>query len=269
MKKLNSFRKNIYSQLGEDGIIETVFPFLNKKIEDVFVIEFGAWDGIHLSNTFKLIEQGSAGLLIESDGKKYQDLLKTAEKFPNIIPKNVFVESVGENTLDNIVKNLDYNFKNLDILSIDIDSVNNLEIWKSTKLNPSILIIEFDTRFLSFETQESLKNSLIERDNLFFDTYEYTASRGYKLIYTSFNMIFVKEHIFNELNKNYLIEKNPFKIYDFRNFIRGRVISRSELIIMYFKNYNLIPLKYFVLKLSPKIIKNIYFKYFYYKGVNR
>jgi len=57
LKKLNSFAKNIYSQLGEDGILEIVSPFLNKKIEDVFVIEFGAWDGIHLSNTFKLLEQ--------------------------------------------------------------------------------------------------------------------------------------------------------------------------------------------------------------------
>jgi hypothetical protein len=269
MKKLNSFGKNIYSQLGEDGILEIVFPFLNKKIEDLFVIEFGAWDGVHLSNTFNFIKKGSAALLIESDEERFQDLLKTAEKYPKIIPNNVFVESGGENTLDNLVHKLDSRIKNLDILSIDIDSVNNLAIWKSTKLEPSILIIEFDTRFLSFETQESLKKSSIERDNLFIDTYEYTLSRGYKLIYTSFNMIFVKEDIFNELNKNYLIQKNPYKIYDFRNFIKGRVISRPELINMYVKNYKLIPLRYFVLKLCPKIIKKIYFKYFYYKGLNR
>ena len=268
MKKLNSFGKNIYSQLGEDGILEIVFPFLNKKIEDLFVIEFGAWDGVHLSNTFNFIKKGSAALLIESDEERFQDLLKTAERYPKIIPNNVFVESGGENTLDNLVHKLDSRIKNLDILSIDIDSVNNLAIWKSTKLEPSILIIEFDTRFLPFETQESLKKSSIERDNLFFDTYEYTLSRGYKLIYTSFNMIFVKEDIFNELNKNYLIQKNPYKIYDFRNFIKGRVISRSELINMYVKNFKLIPLRYFVLKLSPKIIKKIYFKYFYYKGLN-
>ena len=68
---------------------------------------------------------------------------------------------------------------------------------------------------------------------------------------------------------NYLIQKNPYKIYDFRNFIKGRVISRPELINMYVKNYKLIPLRYFVLKLCPKIIKKIYFKYFYYKGLNR
>ena len=153
-------------------------------------------------------------------------------------------------------------------MSIDIDSVNNLAIWKSTKLEPSILIIEFDTRFLSFETQESLKNNTMEKDNLFFDTYEYTVSRGYKLIYTSFNMIFVKENIFKELNKNYLIQSNPYKIFDFRNFIKNRVISRPELIKIFVKNYKLIPFKYFLLKLSPKIIKNIYFKYFYYKGLN-
>jgi len=269
MKKLNSFHKNVYSQLGEDGILETVFPFLNKKIVDLFVVEFGAWDGVHLSNTFNFIEQGASALLIESDEERFQDLMITAKKFPKIIPKNVYIESVGENTLDNIIDKLDTNNKNPDILSIDIDSVNNLAIWKSTKLEPSILIIEFDTRFLSFETQESLKNNKIEKDNLFFDTYEYTVSRGYKLIYTSFNMIFAKENIFKELNKNYLMQPNPYKMFDFRNFIKFRVISRTELIKMYLKNYKLIPFKYFLLKLSPKMIKNIYFKNFYYKGLNR
>ena len=268
MKKLNSFKKNVYSQLGEDGILEALFPFLNKKIQDLFVVEFGAWDGVHLSNTFNFIEKGSSALLIECDEERFKDLIVTAAKFPKIIPKKVFIESFGENTLDNIIDKLDSNNKNPDILSIDIDSVNNLAIWKSTKLEPSILIIEFDTRFLSFETQESLKNNTIEKDNLFFDTYEYTVSRGYKLIYTSFNMIFVKENIFKELNKNYLIQSNPYKIFDFRNFIKNRVISRPELIKIFVKNYKLIPFKYFLLKLSPKIIKNIYFKYFYYKGLN-
>jgi hypothetical protein len=268
MKKLNSFKKNVYSQLGEDGILEALFPFLNKKIQDLFVVEFGAWDGVHLSNTFNFIEKGSSALLIECDEERFKDLIVTAAKFPKIIPKKVFIESFGENTLDNIIDKLDSNNKNPDILSIDIDSVNNLAIWKSTKLEPSILIIEFDTRFLSFETQESLKNNTMEKDNLFFDTYEYTVSRGYKLIYTSFNMIFVKENLFKELNKNYSIQSNPYKIFDFRNFIKNRVISRSELIKIFVKNYKLIPFKYFLLKLSPKIIKNIYFKYFYYKGLN-
>ena len=36
-EKIKFFSKNVYSQLGEDGILETVFPFLNKKIVDLFV----------------------------------------------------------------------------------------------------------------------------------------------------------------------------------------------------------------------------------------
>jgi len=119
------------------------------------------------------------------------------------------------------------------------------------------------------EPNITAENNKIEKDNLFFDTYEYTVSRGYKLIYTSFNMIFAKENIFKELNKNYLMQPNPYKMFDFRNFIKFRVISRTELIKMYLKNYKLIPFKYFLLKLSPKMIKNIYFKNFYYKGLNR
>ena len=35
-----------------------------------------------------------------------------AEKFPKIIPKNIYVESVGENTSDNIFDKLDIKNKN-------------------------------------------------------------------------------------------------------------------------------------------------------------
>ena len=52
-----NFKKNIYSQNGEDGIIEEVINRLDLfKNKNLWCCEFGAWDGMHSSNTFALVE---------------------------------------------------------------------------------------------------------------------------------------------------------------------------------------------------------------------
>ena len=50
-----SHRKNYYSQNGEDGVIDFLFKKL--KINSGVLVEIGAWDGIHLSNTYRQFEK--------------------------------------------------------------------------------------------------------------------------------------------------------------------------------------------------------------------
>jgi hypothetical protein len=58
-KNLHNYKENKYSQNGEDGIINEIFLRLGQvNFNDFWVVEFGAWDGKHLSNTFNLIEKG-------------------------------------------------------------------------------------------------------------------------------------------------------------------------------------------------------------------
>jgi hypothetical protein len=59
----NTYSKNIYSQNGEDGIVEELLKRLN--INNGWVCEFGAWDGIHLSNTFNLVKKGFMQYLLK------------------------------------------------------------------------------------------------------------------------------------------------------------------------------------------------------------
>lgn len=47
-------KKDVYSQTGEDGIIETILSTIGDR--DGWCVEFGAWDGQYLSNTRNLIE---------------------------------------------------------------------------------------------------------------------------------------------------------------------------------------------------------------------
>ena len=79
----NTYSKNVYSQNGEDGIVEELLKRLN--ITNGWVCEFGAWDGIHLSNTFNLVKKGFNAVFIEGDVNKYSDLLKTVNKWLLII----------------------------------------------------------------------------------------------------------------------------------------------------------------------------------------
>lgn len=50
---LITYRKNIFSENGEDGIIEKIFSEIKPKSN--LCCEFGAWDGIFASNCRNLI----------------------------------------------------------------------------------------------------------------------------------------------------------------------------------------------------------------------
>ena len=76
MQDINKYRKNrYYSQYGEDGIVEETLKRIKKKFKlDGLCCEFGAWDGIHLSNCRLLFENGWSGCFAELDRKKFEDL---------------------------------------------------------------------------------------------------------------------------------------------------------------------------------------------------
>ena len=142
MEDLKNYKKNIYSQHGEDGIIEEILKRLN-QYNDFQYCEFGAWDGVHLSNTCALIKKNDCkALLIEPNIKKYNELCKN---FPSkeIIKLNNFVEVEGKNSLDNLLKKNNFNL-NFDFLSIDVDSIDYY-IFKSLNIyKPKLICIEYN-----------------------------------------------------------------------------------------------------------------------------
>lgn len=79
MSALNKYRKNIYSQFGEDGVIQEIC--LRLEIPIGSFVEFGAWGGKHFSNSYHLLEQGWNGIYIEGDEKKFDDLILNMRGF--------------------------------------------------------------------------------------------------------------------------------------------------------------------------------------------
>lgn len=196
----NVYNKNIHSQNGEDGIIEELLKRLN--IENGWVCEFGAWDGIHFSNTFNLIKKNFNGVFIEGDKDKYNDLLKTVEKFSNIIPLEAYVDhNDTSNSLDNLLKqtNIPNDF---DILSIDIDSYD-YQVWKSLKVyRPKIVIIEINSS-VNVNNSEHIHTPDKYGGTGFKPTYDLGVEKGYKFILHTGNMFFIRSDLFDKLNITY------------------------------------------------------------------
>ena len=196
---LNKFSKNIHSQNGEDGIISEILHKLNlSTIENLWCVEFGAWDGVYLSNTFALVENGWNAIYIEGESDKYKDLLKTREKFPKIIPVEAFVARYidEENSLDNLLAKTNIP-KDFEILSIDIDSYD-CDVWESlTNYEPKIVIIEINSSvppgILWRHTDKTPSNS-------FSSTLAVGIKKGYTLVCHTGNMIFVKNDLVDKLN---------------------------------------------------------------------
>jgi hypothetical protein len=137
---LNNFKKIIYSQWGEDGIIEEIFKRIGTT--NKFCVEFGAGGGIELSNTWNLINNnGWQALLIDSDKASCENWLKLLKNTPNAKILKEFVMISGEHSLENILKRNGVPL-NLDLLSIDIDS-NDHYIFKNLQsYRPRVVIIE-------------------------------------------------------------------------------------------------------------------------------
>src|SRR5262245_5232739 len=87
---LLSHQQNVYSQAGEDGIIEQILRVL--PVTDKWCVEFGAWDGLHLSNARNLIETaGYSAVLIEASAAKFAELQRNYASRKQVIPVNALV----------------------------------------------------------------------------------------------------------------------------------------------------------------------------------
>lgn len=69
-------RKNVYSQNGEDGIISDILSRLPNSDLNRWCVEFGAWDGKHMSNTFNLVERDDYSAIYIEGNPSYFEILE-------------------------------------------------------------------------------------------------------------------------------------------------------------------------------------------------
>ncbi len=135
------WKQNWYSQNGEDGIISEITRRLG--VDNGYFVEFGAWDGKHLSNCARLAELGWAGCFIEGDATRHLDLIRNYSDKPQISAIHAMVGTEGENALSAILDGVGAP-RNLTVLSIDIDG-NDYYVWEALEgYKPNLCIIEFN-----------------------------------------------------------------------------------------------------------------------------
>ena len=196
-------KKDSYSQHGEDLLVEKI---LGCKVNSF--IDIGANDGVLFSNTFKFAKYGAAGLCIEPSPRSFKKL-RLNHLFHSKIAclnyaisnrdgKIYFIEDGYEETLSrvsnsseegskeiqcctfNTVLNKYPNFKDIDLLSVDVEG-HELQVFEGLDFNlhkPEVIVVELLD--LSVKKLE-IKNLNIE--NLFnTELYKFLTSKNYILV---------------------------------------------------------------------------------------
>jgi hypothetical protein len=194
--RLLDYASNVYSQSGEDGILAKILERLPAR--DRWCVEFGAWDGQHLSNTCNVIErQDYSAVLIEGDKKRFDELTRRYAGNARVIAINAFVGFTPADGLDALLAKTPIP-RDFDLLSIDIDG-NDYHVWQGVSAcNPKVVCVEYNPTIpteLEF-VQPAGKN--VTQGASLLALVKLGKQKGYELVAaTSLNGIFVRSEFFS------------------------------------------------------------------------
>jgi hypothetical protein len=204
-----NFVKNIFSQNGEDGIIEKLFNDL--EITGGILCEFGAWDGIYLSNiaNLYLYNKNYNAILIEYDSNRANECTELLKNYDNVQVQQCLIspDINSDNSIDNVLSKSSFNLNddNFSLLSIDIDSCDYYCFESLERYKPKVIIIEtgnqnlqhgYAYEYISYDSGCSLKSVT-----------DLAEKKGYKLVVHTGNAFFVRGDLIDNLPKmDYSIE---------------------------------------------------------------
>ena len=252
IKDLSEVEFQVYSQWGEDGIID----WLVNKSPDIpkSFLEIGTENYKESNTRFLLINKNWDGFIIEADKSSVKDIKSQRIYWRhNLTIENTFI---SQNNINTIIKKNNIPRK-LGLLSLDIDGVDYWILKKLSVLDPSIIICEYNSLFGQKKAiTVPYKNNYI-RSNEHFSNLFYGASirafidllkkRNYFFIGTNSagnNAFFVKQNIWKKVNK-LIIDKKIFdsKFRESRNSKGKLTFLNKKKSLEIIKNKKVIDLK--------------------------
>ena len=206
---------SVFSQFGDDGIIDWIvqkIPSIEKKF-----IEIGVQDYWESNTRFLLKSENWSGVLIDSSKNDINKIKTQRIYWQHDLRAHQLM--VNKDNINNfLTKNLKPNFKNVGLLSIDIDGVDYWILDKLNVIEPSLVICEYNSLFGNIHKMSVLYDENYERTNKHYSNLYFGASikalislmekKGYNFLGTNsagINAYFLKSDLFSILDSK--IEK--------------------------------------------------------------
>jgi hypothetical protein len=221
---LNDYEFKIFSQWGDDGIIQYLIKHIH--IENEIFIEFGVEDYMESNTRFLMMNNNWKGFVMDGSEENMHRLKNKPWYWKySLINKAIFINNENINQLLSMT-----GFENIGILHIDIDGndLHILQIIDITRINPSIIIMEYnavfgDERAISVPYNKDFIRTTKHYSNLYSGAslagLNYIANKkGYALIGCNLagnNAYFVRKDLLNEEIKEKSV-KEAYKVSKFR-----------------------------------------------------
>ena len=227
-KNFTEHEYKVFSQFGEDGLINLILNNIN--IKNKYFIEFGVED-YEESNTKLLLEGFNwSGTIFDCNSNFISKIKKKSFYWKyNISVFEKFITSENVNSI--ITENCQAN--KISLLSIDVDG-NDYWIWKAIDcIDPELVIIEYNSIFgveksVTTPYREVFDRKKFHYSNSYFGAtltalYNLGIKKNYILVGTNFNgnnAFFVKK---NSLKKDSCLKaKSPEECFNMATFKEAR-----------------------------------------------
>jgi hypothetical protein len=198
---LNAHARNVTSQHGEDGMIEHILDMLGET--DGWCVEFGAWDGVAMSNTYNLISSRNYhAVLIEGGRQKFRQLQRNHRTNQRVIPVRAMVGLDSASGLDRLLQQHAPQIpQRFDLLSIDIDG-NDYHVWDDVRhYQPKVVVIEYNPTIPNPVVFVQPRDGRVAQGSSVRAFVELGRRKGYELVATTWsNLLFVDTRYFARFN---------------------------------------------------------------------
>ncbi len=243
-KKLNRYEVQVYSQNGEDGILQEIFNRI--WTTDRRFVEIGTADGLENNTAFLLLKEWS-GCWIEAHPHFCR---KIREKFGFLIQKNVLHLEEAFLTVENVNSIFERATTptEFDLLSMDIDG-NDYWLWKALdQYRPRVVVIEYNGLFppdtswiMAYDPKHVWRGSRHYGASLLALT-DLALAKGYCLVgceFTGNNAFFVRQDLVGnhfsapysaehhyEPSRHFLVHSKGYR-RDFGPFVQEQLLAKN------------------------------------------